>query len=104
MKRDEAWNTDKGNRFNIFWRAALGMVYLYLNFAAYQLIGIKGVAIISGFFLIAQFSPFIVRAFNKQSNKQIEQAPLIFVEPGVEQANGSVTPLRLASETEQKSM
>ncbi|MCP5409403.1 MAG: hypothetical protein H6963_08935 [Chromatiaceae bacterium] len=104
MTRDEAWKTANGNRFNIFWRAALGMAYLYLNFAAYQLIGIEGVAITSGFFLIAQFSPFIVRTFNRRATKQIEQTPVIFTEPGEEQADESVTPFRLASETEQKSM
>jgi len=102
MKRNKAWNPDNGNRLNIFWRAALSMVYLYLNFAAYQLIGIEGVAITSGFFLIAQFSPFIVRAFSRRANKQAAQTPIISTEPGVEKTDAGVIPFRLVSETEQK--
>ncbi|HXK56262.1 MAG TPA: hypothetical protein PLZ16_06415 [Gammaproteobacteria bacterium] len=104
MKRDKGWNTDNGNRLNVFWRAALGIVYLYLNFAAYRLIGIEGVAITSGFFLLAQFSPFIVRTFTRRANERTKKTPAIFTEKKVEKTDASIVPIRLASQTEQKGL
>jgi hypothetical protein len=104
MKRNQAWKPDNGNRLNIFWRAALGMAYLYLNFAAYQLIGIEGVVITSGFFLLAQFSPFIVRTFSRHANNQATESSITFTEQGVEKkSDAGIKPFRLVSETEQKS-
>ncbi|MCP4286762.1 MAG: hypothetical protein GY792_20350 [Gammaproteobacteria bacterium] len=66
LKRDKNWNLEKGSINSIFWRAALGLVFLYLNFAAYQLIGFGGVITTSIFFLVAQFSPLVVRTFDKR--------------------------------------
>jgi len=105
MKRNVIWNQDNGNRINIFWRAALGMAYLYLNFAAYQLVGIEGVAITSGFFLIAQFSPFIMRAFSRRRNNQVAIKPVICTGLNVEKkSNSSIIPFRLASQTEKNGL
>jgi hypothetical protein len=101
MKRDEIWNPKNGNRINVFWRAALSLAYLYLNFAAYQLIGIEGVAIMSGFFIVAQFSPLIVRTFGKHRKHRFVQTPKILAESEIENQIDRAAPLRSVNQTEQ---
>ena len=73
MKQERRLYPVNGKGMNAFWRAALGVTYLYLNFVTYRLMGIEGVAITSGFFLIAQFSPLIVRLFGKRTNNHKER-------------------------------
>ena len=102
MKRDEIGNLDNGNRFNVFLRAAVGIVFLYLNFAAYELIGIEGVVITSVFFLVAQFAPFFVRAYGRSRKDQTEQLPKILVEPEVQHNSDATDRIRLVSQVEQK--
>ena len=102
MKRDEIGNLDNGNRFNVFLRAAVGIVFLYLNIAAYQLIGIEGVVITSVFFLVAQFAPFFVRAYGRSRRDQTEQLPKILIEPEVEDKSDATDRVRLASQVEQE--
>ena len=100
MKRDEIGNLDNGNRFNVFLRAAVGIVFLYLNFAAYELIGIEGVVITSVFFLVAQFAPFFVRAFGRIRRARTKQLPKILVEPEVEHKSDTDDRIRLVSQVE----
>ena len=102
MKRDEIGNLDNGNRFNVFLRAAVGIVFLYLNIAAYKLIGIEGVVVISVFFLVAQFAPFFVRAYGRSRKDQTEQLPKILIEPEVEDKSDATDRIRLVSQVEQK--
>jgi len=101
MKRDEIRNPEKGNINNVFWRAALGLVFLYLNFAAYQLIGLGGVIITSIFFLVAQFSPLVVRTFDKRWRAQFfSRTPVTINKSVVENKNAVSNLLHMVSQTE----
>lgn len=97
-------NQGNGNLSNVFWRTALGILFLYLNLAAYQLLGIEGVAVTSGFFLIAQFAPFFMRIFEKHRNFQLPQTPEIFSEQCAAKQSAKVIPFRLVSQAEQKGL
>ena len=104
MKRDGIGKLDNKNLTGVFWRAALAIVYLYLNFAAYQLIGIEGVIITSGFFLVAQFAPLIVSTFVRLRQSRLEKRPSIFAEAGSENRKPCVIPLHSVSQAEQEGL
>ncbi|MCB1871586.1 MAG: hypothetical protein H6964_01050 [Chromatiaceae bacterium] len=102
MKYPQNGSLDKANLGNVFWRTALGIIFLYLNFAAYQLLGIEGVAVTSGFFLIAQFAPFFLRMFGKRSNLKIAQAAEFITKQDDEKPGAKIIPMRLVSRAEQE--
>ena len=103
MTSEQNRNLKNTNLGNVFWRTLLGMLFLYLNFAAYQLLGIEGVAVTSVFFLVAQFAPFILRIFAKRDSFKFSQGPEVFTEPGGEKQSAKVIPIRLITQAEHKS-
>jgi len=56
---------------NILLRTLLGLLFLYLNFATYQLLGIGGVILTSAFFLVAQFSPFFLHFLTRSNQAEV---------------------------------
>jgi len=127
MTYNKKHSPEEGNRAGVFWRAALGIVFLYLNFAANQLLGLAGIVITSGFFILAQYSPFVVRLIRKRREKRVAQAfeaapegdkpeAGFHKEPGtgscdnheaepyIAQRTTSVVPIRLVSGAEQKGL
>jgi len=106
MNYNEIHTQDKG-RGGVFWRAALGIVFLYLNFAAYQLLGLAGIVITSGFFILAQYSPLVVRSIRRRREKPSAQPSEIPTDDEPEShtaRTASVVPLRLVSQAEQKGL
>ena len=65
MKQRGIGKQINGNLGNVFRRTALGMLFLYFVFASYYLLGIEAVVVTSFFFLLAQFSPFFLRMYDK---------------------------------------
>lgn len=76
MKHSRPQNTNGASTRVVIWRTLIALLFLYLNFAAYHLLGIGGVILISVFFLIAQFSPFFVHFFSQRQKHAESLLPL----------------------------
>ena len=103
MRKHVVGKPISGGIGNIFWRTLLGILFLYLNFAAYQLLGIEAVAVTSGFLLLAQFAPFFLHIFDRRRSCPPEQQSGPASKLEYQRPDGVVLPLGLVSQAEQES-
>ena len=87
---------------NILLRSLLGLLFLYLNFATYQLLGIGGVILTSAFFLVVQFSPLFLHFLTRRKQAKVSSLAVTLATPdNVDQCSRD-SRLRLVGGTEQK--
>ncbi|MCP5409863.1 MAG: hypothetical protein H6963_11255 [Chromatiaceae bacterium] len=104
MKQRGIGKQINGNLGNVFRRTALGMLFLYFVFASYYLLGIEAVVVTSFFFLLAQFSPFFLRMYDKHKGLLKAKRTKHSIEPNPERSESEAMPIRLSDRAEQESM